>query len=271
MMPTQPASVLDWALAYAGRGWSVIPLRPRDKRPMVPWTEFQHRRAGTEEIERWFAGKASANLGIVTGAVSGLLVLDVDPAHHGSESLAALERGHAPLPLGPTVATGGDGLHLYFAHPGGNVPNRIAIAPGLDTRADGGYVVAPPSIHPSGRPYRWLEGRRHDQQLMPAMPAWLRLLCGIGGRRPGHPPEHWRRLSREGVEEGSRNNSIATFTGHLLWHGVDPEVALQLMLAWNRHRCRPPLPDAEVAQVVESIARLHAREAEGGPADGPGT
>lgn len=71
----------------------------------------------------------------------------------------------------------------------------------------------------------------------------------------------WRRLVREGVVEGERNNTLASLTGHLLWHGVDPEVALELLLAWNRARCRPPLPDDEVARVVASIARLHERQA----------
>jgi hypothetical protein len=62
---------------------------------------------------------------------------------------------------------------------------------------------------------------------------------------------------REGVSEGERNSTIASLTGHLLWHGVDPEVALEVMLAWNRMRCRPPLDDAEVARTVASITKLH--------------
>ena len=61
----------------------------------------------------------------------------------------------------------------------------------------------------------------------------------------------------EGVNEGERNSTIASLTGHLLWHGVDPQVALELMLAWNRLRCCPPLDDEEVARVVASITRLH--------------
>ena len=67
------------------------------------------------------------------------------------------------------------------------------------------------------------------------------------------PPE-------KGVAEGARNNTLASLTGHLLWHGVDPEAALELLLAWNRARCRPPLPDEEVARVVASIERTHRRE-----------
>ena len=62
---------------------------------------------------------------------------------------------------------------------------------------------------------------------------------------------------REGVGEGERNASLASLAGHLLWHEVDPEVVLELLLAWNRVRCDPPLEDAEVASVVENITRLH--------------
>ena len=68
---------------------------------------------------------------------------------------------------------------------------------------------------------------------------------------------HWRRLVKEGVREGERNTSVASLAGHLLWHGLDPTVVLDLLLSWNATRCRPPLPEDEVARTVESIMRLH--------------
>ena len=77
----------------------------------------------------------------------------------------------------------------------------------------------------------------------------------------GHSPEHWRQLIREDIAEGSRNNTIASLTGHLLRREVDLDVVLELMLAWNRGHCRQPLPDDEVARVVQSIARVHERGA----------
>jgi len=106
----------------------------------------------------WFDTWPDANVGIAIGAESGLVVLDVDPRHGGTESLEELETRHGRLPLSPVVLTGGGGTHSYFAHPkGGTVPNRTNFAglPGLDLRADGGYVVAPPSVHASGRAYEW--------------------------------------------------------------------------------------------------------------------
>lgn len=251
------------ALAYADLGWSVLPLRAKSKRPLIAWREFQERRAEREEIEGWFRRWPDANVGIVTGAVSGLVVIDVDPRHGGDDALAALERRHGRLRPTVEAETGGGGRHLYFAFTGSSVRNRAGLAQGIDVRGEGGYIVTPPSIHPSGLPYRWIEGRApHDFPLAP-LPAWMVRMAGGEGSGAGHSVEDWRRLMREGVSEGVRNNTIASLTGHLLWHGVDPGVALELMLAWNRARCRPPLPDDEVAAVVASITRLHERE------DGP--
>ena len=92
------------------------------------------------------------------------------------------------------------------------------------------------------------------------LPESLHRILGGGGAGQGHPLSYWRSLVREGVEEGQRNTTIASFAGHLFWRGIDPEVALELLLAWNRVACRPPLSDDEVARTVDNIARLHARE-----------
>lgn len=257
----EPNPARTAALDYLGRGWAVLPLRPAEKRPLVRWEDYQDRAPNEAEVKGWFAAWPAANVGIVTGAVSGLVVLDIDPKHGGDESLAALERRHGPLPETLVARTGGGGQHRYFAHPGGVVRNRAGLAQGIDVRGDGGYVVAPPSRHPSGGVYAWETGHGPDDRAPAPLPGWLlQLMTGrtVGG---GHPLAHWRQLVREGVDEGARNSTIASFAGHLLWHGVDPAVALELLLAWNRTRCRPPLPDDEVAQVVQSIARLHAREA----------
>ncbi|SME90017.1 Primase C terminal 1 (PriCT-1) [Tistlia consotensis] len=248
------------ALAYLARGWSVLPLRPADKRPLVAWEPLQHERPDAETLRAWFARWPAANVGIVTGALSGLVVLDVDPHHGGADSLAALERAHGPLPATVEAETGGGGRHLYFRHPGGLVRNRAGLRQGIDLRGDGGYVVAPPSRHPSGGLYRWRPGGSPDALPPAHLPLWL---LGQGGGRLGRSLADWRELVRAGVPEGQRNDSLASLAGHLLWHGVDPDVTLELLLAWNRQRCRPPLDDAEVAQVTRNIVRLHERE------DGP--
>jgi hypothetical protein len=255
----EPEGIRAAALDYVARGWSVIPVEPRGKRPLVAWLELQQHRAGRSAIETWFRHWPDANVGIVTGRVSGIVVIDVDVQHGGFESLAALEGEHGPLPRTVEAITGGGGRHLYFVHPGATLNNRVALRPGIDLRADGGCVVAPPSIHPSGQRYRWKEGHAPDEIEPARLPGWFCDVLEIA-RQVGRGTTHWRHLVREGVPEGERNTTLASLTGHLLWRGVDPDVALELLLAWNRLRCRPPLPDDEVASVVHSIARVHERE-----------
>jgi hypothetical protein len=252
------AGLRDAALAYLARGWSVIPMEPRGKRPLVQWTEYQLRPPTVEELGGWFKRWPKANVGIVTGAVSGVVVLDVDERHGGALSLAQLDLELGPMPTTVEAVTGGGGRHLYFRHPGGRVANRVALRPGIDLRGDGGCIIAPPSVHPSGRPYTWMLGHSPSEIEIAPLPSWLLSRSERVEGSVGHPLTHWRQLVRQGVAEGQRNSTLASLTGHLLWRGVDPEVALELLLAWNRVRCRPPLPDAEVAGVVESVARLHA-------------
>jgi len=251
------------ALSYARRGWSVIPIRPREKVPLVAWESHQARRAEQAEIEEWFRRWPDANIGIVTGEVSNLVVLDVDPLHGGTDSLRELERREGTLPVTVQGITGGGGQHFYFAFPLRHLSSRAGLAPGLDLRAEGGVVVVPPSIHPSGNVYSWAPGRAPEVRGIASMPPWLlRLARGALGRR-GHSRVYWRALVESGVTEGVRNTTIASLAGHLLWHGVDPSVVCELLLCWNRVRCRPPLDDAEVARTVSSIAHTHASEEKG--------
>jgi hypothetical protein len=143
------------ALDYAGRGWPVLPLHDvtegvcscaRGESCLTPgkhprlrkWREWASTDPGT--IGGWWRQWPAANVGILTGAESGLVVLDVDPRNGGFESLAAF----LPLPETVTAVTGGGGRHYYFAHPGGRVQGRD-LAEGLELKADGQYVVAPPS------------------------------------------------------------------------------------------------------------------------------
>jgi hypothetical protein len=255
----------ETAQRYLARGWCILPLRARSKRPLVSWEPLQSALPSVEQVVDWFRRWPDANIGIVTGEISNLVVLDIDPKHGGDASLERLERRFGPLPTTIEATTGGGGRHLYFAHPGGLTRNRTGLAQGIDLRGDGGYIVAPPSIHPSGRPYAWAAGRSPEEVALAALPRWI--LLPSGGVRARRTLSDWRRLVHDGVPEGQRNSSIASLAGHLLWHQVDPEVVLELLLAWNRMRCRPPLEDAEVAQVVANIVRLHFDGSDGGAPD----
>lgn len=196
--PAPPEATVDAALAASRRGWSVIPVHTvrggrcscgdracpaPGKHPRIRWEEHQRRAAGEDEIRRWWGRWPDANLGLVTGTVSGLVVVDVDPRHGGDDALAELEARHGELPSTPEVLTGGGGVHLYLRHPGRPVPSG-PIAPGVDVKADGGIAVAPPSLHVSGARYEWEVAAHPDAVPMADVPAWLLDLVD-GAREPG--------------------------------------------------------------------------------------
>jgi hypothetical protein len=248
------------ALAYLTRGWSVVPIASRSKRPIIAWQDYQQTRPDVSDVTHWFSRWPDANVGIVTGRISSLVVIDVDVAHGGVESLERLESEHEPLPDTVEARSGGGGRHLYFSHPGGHVPNRVELFRGIDLRGDGGVIVAPPSVHPSGERYRWVTGRSPEALPPASLPVWLRQAIAAPGGSTRHPLAFWRELLTEGVVEGGRNNAVASISGHLLGHGVDEQVVIELLLCWNRSRCRPPLSDEEVVKTVESIVRTHQRQ-----------
>jgi hypothetical protein len=204
------------------------------------------------EFERWPLG---CNLGIATG--NGLLVLDVDYLHGGGDSLYELERSYGDLPRTVSVTTGTGGQHYYFRTDEKLGCSVGTLGPGLDTRGDGGYVVAPPSLHPdTGRSYVW--DNAPDDIPLARLPGWLAALLKRGANGKAHTPEEWRTLATDGAREGERNARAAQLAGHLLARGVDPFVTLELVLAWDAHRNKPPLGGDEVVRVVHSIARKEA-------------
>ena len=143
------------ALALTSKGFTVFRCKPKDKTPLaIGWQN----EATTDEkriIELWNE-TPTANIGIPTGKVNKLIVLDVDPKNGGFESLADLEKRHGKLPSTMTVTTGSGGLHYYFFYAGDDIRNSAGkLGPGLDIRGEGGYVVAPPSIHPNGNHYKF--------------------------------------------------------------------------------------------------------------------
>lgn len=160
------------ALGYAGRGWLVFPLSPRTKLPLIPKSEggrgFHDASLDPALIQSWWARCPRAGVGVRTGPASGLLVLDVD-GEVGRESLRRLEAVHGKLPVTLTARTGRDGRHAYFVSPVDDLGNSAGrLGEGLDTRCEGGYVVAPPTPVASGR-YEWL----NPGTPLAAPPAWL--------------------------------------------------------------------------------------------------
>jgi hypothetical protein len=243
------------ALKLAERGMRVFPCIERAKEPAIH-NNLKHATTDHNKISGWWS-KRHFNISIATGDGSGIWVLDVD-GDEGETELRKLETEHGPLPSTVEAITG-KGRHLYFRWPTGwDIRNKQnnPVMPGIDVRGNGGYVLAPPSIHPSGRPYAWSVDSGSDFE---DAPEWLLDLVVRGGNG-GQPmsPEAWQSFLEEHVEGSRRGSAVARAYGHLL-RKSDPVIALGYAQLFNESRCHPPLDRSE----VENIARdINTRESE---------
>jgi hypothetical protein len=197
------------------------------------------------------------------------VVLDVDPRHGGDETLRDLVARHGPLPDTPTVLTSDGGCHFYFARPAGEKVHGRDVGPGVQLKADGGYVVAPPSIHPSGWRYSWEVGRSPDDLPLAPLPSWLLETRGNGdGRRDWDWDGHL-------IPEGRRHTHLVSLAGKLRAIGLSVEAIEAALLRENKRRCQPPLPEREVQAIARSVGayppfpNVPAIAQQGGP-DGRG-
>lgn len=247
------------ALGYARRGWPVFPVQPGGKAPLVAHGLHDATRDPAEIAASW-SRCPDAGVAIRTGAVSGLVVLDVD-GDDGHDRLHELERAHGELPRTASVHTPRGGQHLYFQHPGHEVRNSASrLGPALDVRGDGGYVVAPPSRGANGRRYE-----PDEQAPVAPLPGWLMTLLAPqqgGSRRSREPVNTWLRIVA-GVARGERNTSLTRLVGHLLARDVDVRLVAELARLVDS-RNTPPLGGTEVDRIVESIAGRELRRRRGG-------
>lgn len=249
-VPSNPFVVA--ALSYVRRGWAVLPLAAKDKRPLGNLVPHGWKDATTDEgaIGRWWQCEPMGNLGIRTGAGTGLVVLDIDPRNGGTENLRELEQQHGELPCTVMSLTGGGGTHIFFQHPGGVLKSKI-LAPGVEVKADGGYVVAPPSIHPSGEVYCWEASSHPDDVILAQLPEWLLHLMS----RERTPQNHPSNPSVSPIPEGQRHTTLVSIAGTMRWKGMSQKAIAEALLIENHSRCTPPLPGQEVRRIAQSMAR----------------
>jgi hypothetical protein len=254
------------ALDYAARGWPVFPVWWASKEGCACGkADCEHpgkhpigklapngRNSATMNpgiIKKWWGKYPQANIGIATGPESGLLVVDLDPRNGSEASLKRLEREHGALPVfTPKVHTGGGGEHSYLAHPGHKVKSDSGIAgySGIDIKGDGGYVLAPPSTHISGKPYSW---RISPGQPLAPCPQWLLKLLAEAPNQVAR-----RHGNDEPILKGQRNEKLTSLAGSMRRRGMGPEEIKAALLAVNS-RCEPALPEAEVRRIAQSVGR----------------
>jgi hypothetical protein len=213
------------ALVYArGWEWPVLPLVPGEKRPLVS-QGFHAATIDPDRVLDAWTTRPNSNVGLATGSVSGLVVIDVDvDREKGIDGSVAMR--HLAATLGPltdrlVVRTPRGGWHLYFEHRGAPIPkSESRLGPGIDVRADGGYIVAPPSRSKVGA-WSWSlpDGRLEPIQAdLPALPdAWAEAMRKRERRKiqsATHSPNYVRTAIRDelhavrAAREGTRNSTL---------------------------------------------------------------
>lgn len=259
---------------YVEFGYSVIPLVPKGKKSLIAWKEYESRRANIEEIKEWLRKNPEANIGIVTGRISNLIVLDVD----GKEGVNSLRTNNYKIPETAKAETG-KGYHYYLKYPEDyEIGNFVGILPKVDIRGEGGYVVAPPSLYSTGKKYKWLRFTEPAE-----VPDWLLNLTIKPNHREatsikGNQNMQYRqaKLTKEqlleklnnGINEGERNETLTILTGYLFRlldkrKNKDTYEVLETIQHINKTKCNPPLEDKEIQTIVESIAGREVQKLRG--------
>jgi len=236
--------ILESVLPLTERGWRLFPCVERDKVPLLKnWPRSAS--SDMDVIRRWAQKHKSCNWGVATGPASGVFAVDVD-GESGEKSFSSLVDQHGAWKETLAVTTA-RGQHFYFDWPAsGTIRNSAGkLGAGVDVRGDGGYCVIPPSTHPSGARYEWTTA---NLQISPA-PKWLLERITSATRTTAQAAEIGI------LPQGTRNDGLARLAGAMRRKGVAlPEIE-HALLEHNVRRCRPPLLDAEVRKIAESIAR----------------
>jgi P4 family phage/plasmid primase-like protien len=261
-----PHDLLAAALQYAALGLSVVPVhtikhggscsckegkscgRPgKHPRTLHGIHDATRNRAAIESFwTRW----PDANIGIATGHASGIVVIDVDPRNGGLETFEELQAELGPLPETPMVLTGGDGAHLLFDLPPITVRKHTA-GPGVDVLDEGCMMVAPPSLHVSGKRYSWEKGLCLDDIKRASLPrSWLERLNGSRACSSNSA-----KSTAIAIPQGQRNIHLTKLAGGLRRNGLSDTAMLAALKAENVAKCDPPLDDAEVEKIADSIGR----------------
>ena len=269
---------IDYAMAYHRAGLSIIPCK-KDKKPLLTsWKVYQERVPTEEEVRGWWEKWPNANIGLITGKISGITVLDLD----GPEGIntASIEIPSEYFDT-PTVHTPGGGMHLWYKYKEG-MGNATRILPGIDIRGDGGYVIVPPSMNEVGAYYTWdsqynlktatlgeipainvpkkgslsppkEESNIRDSSLSPPSPA----SAYYSTEKPKSQDLYSRHIC---LEEGTRDESLFTIANALIRARIDEKEVKEVLNIISRS-CTPPFPTTEAERKISSaIERASRRE-----------
>ncbi len=267
--------LLTAALEYAAAGFRVFPLETRGKKPITA-NGFKNATTDAEQLRRWWASHPAANIGISCGAACrrNLTVVDLDikPDKNGLRELFDWQKERGELPKTLTVKTGGGGYHYYYFtdKPYKNGTDILGAGSGIDVRDAGGYVVAPPSVHESGKRYEWADGfdisriadggavlekLLTERETSNAAPTPLNSRAVDVKLISGDITDRITAKLGLNFSEGGRNDSIHRLASSLQARGYEDGAILELCERVNAERCTPPLPQKEVQTAVASALK----------------
>lgn len=240
------------------------------KHPMTPHGVKDASNEITVIANWWNETQGLPNVGIATGAVSKIVVVDIDVKSGGMETLAVWKQEHGEMPKTPTVKTPTGGLHVYFKYPDGKeVGSKTGIAPGIDIRGNGGQVVAPPSVHANGGKYEWLVTLATP---LAEIPAWLLDLISNPKPKSKTQPVIKKPVANPmvmtlttgsddlrtspGAGEGERHDTLCKLVGMQLARGEGVNKIEADAQDWAK-KCVPPMEPSEVTRTVLSLANKH--------------
>ena len=280
-------STLNMALLYGEEGYSIFPCYtmeneicnchkddcPERDRAKHPATEHGLKDAtkNTDKIKQFFEGKRR-NIAIATGAISGIVVVDVDSYNGGDDVIRELEGILGKLPNSLKILTGGGGFHLYFKHPGKRVKCVTGLGgKGVDIKGDGGYVIAPHSLHKSGKYYRIagyksqkanksvIRGLISQDNLAELPDKWVEFINTWKLKKPENLSDN---ASSDVIRKGSRNAALTRKGGQMRRLGFEKKSIFAALKYHNESNCNPALDEDEIKKIAISICKYKSTSAQ---------
>jgi len=280
--------VLEAALRYRELGWSVIPMKTgkneetgkdEKKVPHVKWKKYQTELPSEGDLRYWFGKKwPDANIALICGEVSGVFAIDFD-SRKALEHYKAVYDPDVEDTMCQTTGRDGTGLHALFHTVGHSIPLVQPILEKTDLKGEGSYIIIEPSVHESGRHYKWghlnpltdgttdvldppsgffnmlQDHEKRKEEKEKGKNATLGVTKKIGKNSEG-----WEQEILMGVTEGERDNAAAKLAGLYLAKDYEQKDTMSLLLGWNERNV-PPLSEKDIKKVVRSIYGEHAKEA----------
>ena len=248
---------LKAAIEYATKyHWAVFPVRPKTKRPYTPHG-CKDAKKDVGAIKAWWKRWPDASVGIATGSASNLVVIDLDLDEEkgvdGIQSFLEWQNVNGELPETLRAITGRGGNHLYYSYEGEDIKNRAGMLDGVDVRGEGGYVIAPPSVHQNGTEYEWEIGP-DERDIAPLDDKVLSFL----GTEDSDDSEAFQ--LPEKIPSGKRNDTLYRMACSLQAQGLSDAAIRTAVEDANRERCDDPLPPKEINILIESALKYQKGE-----------